>query len=63
MGAFGEGVKTVYHQYKDAGFVDLQMKLYEGARHELFNETNRNEVMDDLAAWLDKRISSMERSH
>lgn len=63
VGAFGEGVKTVYHQYKDAGFVDLQMKLYEGARHELFNETNRNEVMDDLAAWLDKRISSMERSH
>lgn len=61
VGAFGAGVKTVYHQYRDAGVTDLQMKLYEGGRHEMFNETNKEEVMDDLAAWLNRRIPSMER--
>jgi alpha-beta hydrolase superfamily lysophospholipase len=28
----------------------------EGGRHELFNETNRDEVLADLAAWLETRF-------
>jgi alpha-beta hydrolase superfamily lysophospholipase len=27
-------------------------RVYRGARHEIFNETNRDEVLDDLAAFL-----------
>ena len=27
--------------------------LYPGARHELFNETNKDEVLQDLIGWLD----------
>jgi alpha-beta hydrolase superfamily lysophospholipase len=26
---------------------------YPGARHEIFNETNRDEVLADTAAWID----------
>lgn len=26
---------------------------YEDGRHELFNETNRRQVLDDLVEWLD----------
>jgi len=62
VGAFGAGVKTVAQQYRDAGVQDVQIKLYDGARHELFNETNREQVMDDLAAWLESQLSSTERS-
>jgi len=58
----GEGVRTVRDQYKDAGLTDVSMVLYEGGRHEIFNETNRNEVMDELADWLDALVSSRERS-
>jgi alpha-beta hydrolase superfamily lysophospholipase len=32
--------------------------LYPGARHETLNETNREEVMGDLIAWLKKHITS-----
>lgn len=38
--------------YRQAGFSDLTYKLYPGGRHEMFNETNREEVMDDLLSWL-----------
>ncbi len=31
---------------------DKTMRVYPGARHELVNETNRSEVIQDLQAWL-----------
>jgi len=31
---------------------NLQDAVYEGGRHELFNETNRDEVLDDVVAFL-----------
>ena len=34
-----------------AGIV-LTERIYPGARHELFNETNREEVVADLLTWL-----------
>jgi alpha-beta hydrolase superfamily lysophospholipase len=36
---------------------DLTVKLYPGGRHEMFNETNRAEVLADLASWLDERVA------
>jgi len=35
---------------------DITVKLYAGGRHEMFNETNREEVVADLWAWLDARM-------
>jgi len=35
---------------------DVTCKLYADGRHEMFNETNRAEVLDDLWAWLDERL-------
>ncbi len=32
---------------------DVEAIVYPGARHEIFNETNRDEVIADLVAWLD----------
>lgn len=39
------------------GLVDAQLIVYEGARHEVFNETNRAEVRADLIRWLDERFA------
>lgn len=36
---------------------DVQVHVYEGARHEVYNETNRDEVVADLVAWLDRVTS------
>ncbi len=35
---------------------DVELIVYPGARHEVFNETNQQEVRDDLIAWLDSRL-------
>ncbi|MRG59721.1 alpha/beta fold hydrolase [Agromyces sp. CFH 90414] len=40
-----------------AHLVDAQLIVYEGARHEIFNETNRAEVRHDLIGWLDARFA------
>ncbi|WIB00811.1 alpha/beta hydrolase [Curtobacterium sp. MCBA15_012] len=38
------------------GLSDVQVHVYEGARHEVYNETNRDEVVADLVAWLDGHV-------
>ncbi|MGR8007130.1 alpha/beta fold hydrolase [Streptomyces hypolithicus] len=49
-------VYELLEDYRYLGTEDLTWKAYEGARHEILNETNREEVQDDLTAWLDKRV-------
>lgn len=39
--------------YRTAGLKNLSHKFYPEARHELLNETNRDEVTRDLIAWMD----------
>lgn len=35
---------------------DAEIKIYDGARHELLKEINRIEVMEDILNWIKKRI-------
>jgi alpha-beta hydrolase superfamily lysophospholipase len=42
----------VVQRYRDAGLTDLTTDFREGARHEVFNETDRDEVTAHLLAWL-----------
>src|ERR1700742_3219519 len=39
---------------KDAGLTDVTTVTYPGARHEILNETNRDEVIGALISWLDR---------
>ncbi len=52
VGGYGRGVKKVYERLLDAHMTDVRMLLYAGARHEVFNETNRESVFRDLSQWL-----------
>ena len=52
----GELVEILGTRYHKGGVKDVLVKLYDGARHELFNEINRDEVMSDLICWLDERL-------
>ncbi|UNO43127.1 alpha/beta hydrolase [Streptomyces sp. MST-110588] len=45
-------VHELLEDFRYLGTRDLTWKAYEGARHELLNETNRDEVHDDLLGWL-----------
>jgi len=54
VGLNGELVSLVAERYRDAGIRKIDLKLYENARHEVFNETNRDEVTADFVAWAQK---------
>jgi len=56
VGNYGRGVIFVHKKLREKGVSDLTLKLYEGARHELFNERNREEVFADIFAWIKARI-------
>ena len=56
VGDLGEGVKKVYHMYKEAGIEDLTYKLYENDRHEILNETDKEQVFSDIYAWMNVRL-------
>lgn len=56
VGQMGKGVEAAAQRYRAAGCKDVTAKLYPGARHEILNETNRDEVMNDLLGWLTSRL-------
>ncbi len=56
IGTQGKGVSTVAQQFRDAGVRDVTVRLYPGARHELFNETNRDEITAELIDWLNRHM-------
>ncbi len=48
----GALVQLLGQRYRDAGVADVTVRLYPAARHEILNETNRDEVTADIVAWL-----------
>lgn len=55
VGNFGKSVENVYKRYQSCGVSDVMMKLYENDRHEILNEDDREQVYQDILAWLEKR--------
>ena len=53
VGSFGKGVLKLKSVYKNAGY-RVECKLYEGARHEVLNEINKDEVIADILQYLKK---------
>lgn len=56
IGSFGRGVMQVFRGLNAHGFTDVEVKICDGCRHELLNETNRLEMYDEIAHWLEVRI-------
>ena len=56
IGDYGKGVDEVYKKLKKTGHKNVTMKLYEDARHEILNETNRQEVYEDIINWLNEKV-------
>ena len=56
VGTYGKGVKTVYDKLKETGHKNVDIKLYEGLRHEIHNEDERFTVYADIIKWCDSVI-------
>jgi len=41
----------------------VKLKLYEGAYHELHNEINKNEVLEKMLSWINKKITKIESNN
>ncbi|MDR2663628.1 MAG: lysophospholipase [Treponema sp.] len=52
VGEMGRSPAKLVNAYRARGIKDLEFVLYPDARHEPLNETNRDEVTEDLQSWL-----------
>lgn len=48
----GRLVELLGRRYRQAGLSDVTVAVYPGARHEIFNETNRDSITADVVSWL-----------
>jgi alpha-beta hydrolase superfamily lysophospholipase len=53
----GANIQGLIGDLEAGGFTRLTTRIYPGARHEMLNETNRDEVTRDLIAWLDGLVA------
>ncbi len=53
----GPAVEALAEQYRTAGLADVQVQRYPGARHEVLNETNRDEATADIVAFFDRTLA------
>jgi alpha-beta hydrolase superfamily lysophospholipase len=56
VGDCGQGARRAYESFRRAGVRDVTLRLYPGARHEIFNDLCQEQVRADLLAWLRDRL-------
>lgn len=56
VGKNGKGIIDLYNRYKNNGIKNVKYVLYKDGRHEMLNELNRDEVMEDIVQWLDSNL-------
>lgn len=56
VGDYGNGVKKAYEDFEKAGMERISLKLYAGCRHELLNETIREQVYGEIYPWIMERV-------
>lgn len=57
VGENGKGIINLYNLYKKLEIKNVSYKLYDGARHEILNEINRDEVINDIKNILEEILS------
>ena len=50
------GTRRLVTRYQALGLTRIEPRYYPGARHELLNETNRDEVTADVLGWVGKVV-------
>ena len=55
VGGFGKLTTKLKNLYEKLGAKNIGFKLYENARHEILNETNKKEVYDDILSFLENQ--------
>ncbi|MEX1266445.1 MAG: hypothetical protein WEA08_05935, partial [Woeseia sp.] len=48
------GMTRLAAAYERTGHTAVTLRIYSGGRHEMLNETNRDEVTEDILDWLER---------
>ncbi|MCA1951193.1 MAG: alpha/beta hydrolase [Treponema sp.] len=56
VGDMGKSPTKLVEAYKQQGIKDLEFILYPEGRHEMLNEINREEVIQNLLAWINRHL-------
>ncbi|SHM94510.1 alpha/beta hydrolase [Gracilibacillus kekensis] len=57
VGQYGKGVEKTVSFYQSIGMESIEYHLYNYSRHELLNETNKEEAFQDISEWLNRQIA------
>lgn len=52
----GKGIHKLENIFLSSGIKNVAKKLYPGGRHEMLNEINRDEVMNDILEWIEMEV-------
>jgi len=50
------GMASLLEHYRAAGLTAVEHRVYDGGRHEMLNETNRDEVVADVLDWIESQL-------
>lgn len=56
VGYMGKGIVKLHNSYRGLGIEDVSYKIYKNGRHEMINESNKDEVIQDILDWTSSRI-------
>ena len=56
VGGYTRQVQQVYESLQKKGLEDVSVKFYEQCRHELLNETIREQVYQDICQWIEEHV-------
>ena len=54
VGNYGKGITEVYNNYKKWGNTNVAMKLYENCRHEIHNDSCKDQMVKDILEFITK---------
>ena len=56
VGSYGKGIHQSAEAFQTAGMKDVSVRIYPLCRHEILNEINREEVYEDVLAWIESKL-------
>ena len=57
VGGYGKGVPKTAARFVEAGISDVTFRLFEGDRHEIINELDRDVVYADVLSWIEEHLA------
>ena len=56
VGEYAKGIRDIYQRLLASDHKKVTLKLYDNCRHEILNELNKEDVMDDILDWAEKEV-------